>query len=316
MTSYLYGIDIGGTAIKIGLFDREAKMLHKEEIPTNTSSNGSHILSDIVNRIKEINKSKNISQDQIKGIGLGIPGLVDSEGYVSRCINLGWTNISVKDKLEHLSGYPVAVANDANAAAVGEWFFRKKQFHNLVLITLGTGVGGGVIINDHLVTGAFGAGGEFGHIHVDDFEKTPCGCGRCGCLEQYASATALVNRVIKEKALNTVLYRDNKEITSKSIFDAAKQGDKYCIEVVDDFCRKLAVAMTNISCIIAPDIFLIGGGVSRTGDFLLDKIRQYYYESCYSACKKTVIELAKLKNDAGMFGAACIVKENENSIIM
>ena len=245
-------------------------------------------------------------------MGVGVPGPVKEDGTVLGCVNLGWPVFNVSTELEKILGLPVKVANDANIAALGEMFKGGgKGYKNMIMVTLGTGVGGGVIINGKFLAGNNGAGGEIGHISVNPHEKISCNCGKKGCLEQYASATGIVKlaKDALEKENCESKLRDIKEITAKDIFDFAKENEQLSLEVVDKFASILGRALANISCICDPEVFVIGGGVSKAGDILIDKVKQYYRENAFHATVDTKFKVAKLGNDAGIFGGAKLALE-------
>ncbi len=312
MNKYCFGVDLGGTTVKLGLFTVVGGLLDKWEIPTRTEDNGSYILGDIAKAINEKMISNHLSISDIKGIGIGAPGPVINESIVLQCVNLGWSNVNVSKMLSRLTGLPVRVANDANAAALGEqWQGGGKPYDTLVMITLGTGVGGGIIINGRIVSGVNGSAGEIGHMTMLNPEDTvgKCRCGRRGCLEQAASATGVVNlakKILAETDEDSSL-RHYDEITAKLIFDEAKAGDAIAEQAANKMMMYLGKAAAHISCIINPEVFLIGGGVSKAGDYLIDGIRRYYRESAFDAFKDTPFVPASLGNDAGIFGAAKLI---------
>ena len=308
---YAFGVDIGGTAVKIGLFTTTGKLLKSTEIPTDTTSNGENILPDIAKALRENLKTLESSFEEIEGIGMGVPGPVLNDGTVNKCVNLGWGVINAADIMSSLcDGVSVKCGNDANVAALGEmWQGGGRGYQNMVMVTLGTAVGGGVVINGQIVSGAFGAGGEIGHIRVRDDEEDSCGCGKHGCLEQYASANGLVRvakKLLASDNRQTVL-RDAEVITSKVIFDAAKNGDAVSTELVETMGSYLGRALSYISCVVDPEAFVIGGGVSRAGDILIDTIRKYYRENAFHASRNTAFALAELENEAGMYGAVKLI---------
>ena len=312
MKKYSLGIDIGGTTVKLGLFDLDGKLLYKWEIETRKIENGRYILSDIAKSIDEILEDRNINKDEVIGVGVGVPGPVKEDKIVLGCVNLGWPVFNVSAELEKLLNLPVKVANDANIAALGEMYKGGgKGYENMIMVTLGTGVGGGVIIDGKVIAGFSGAGGEIGHINVNPHEKISCNCGRKGCLEQYASATGitrLAKEILAKENCDSKL-RNIKEITAKDIFDLAKENDKLCIKIIDKFSNILGRALSNIACICNPQVFVIGGGVSKAGDMLLDNIKKYYLENAFHATVDTQFKLATLGNDAGIFGGAKLAKE-------
>ena len=307
MSKYVFGVDIGGTTVKIGLFSIEGELLDKWEITTRTDDGGAYILSDIAASIDSKMKEKEIAKEEVKGIGMGVPGPVKEDGTVVKCVNLGWGIFNAADELSELTGLSVKVGNDANMAALGEyWQGGGKDYENVVLITLGTGVGGGIILNGKMIAGVNGAGGEIGHMTIDLNESDVCNCGKKGCLEQYASATGIVrlaNRALQASDKPSKL-REVKYISAKEIFDAAKNGDDLALDLVEEHGRRLGLALANVAVVVDPEAFVIGGGVSRAGDILINATRKYYQEFAFHACRNTKFELATLGNDAGMYGGA------------
>ena len=310
MSRYIYGVDVGGTAIKFGLFDKGGKIMDSFEVPTDTKDNGINILPLIEKVIKEnINKNK-LNIADILGVGLGVPGPVNGEGVVLGCVNLGWGVTPVKEILEEKLGVLVEAGNDANVAALGEmWQGSGKGCRNVVMVTLGTGVGGGIIVDEKVVTGANGAGGEIGHIKMEKDEVESCGCGKKGCLEQYASATGIVRLAKKKLAADNAQtpLRNIDDIQAKDIFDSAKKGDKAALELVELLGDYLGTALANIACVSNPEIFIIGGGVSKAGDILLDTIKSYYRKYAFAASENAEFKLASLGNEAGIYGAARLI---------
>ncbi len=307
MANYVFGVDIGGTTVKIGLFTIQGELLDKWEITTRTDEGGRFILGDIAASVKAKAAEKAIADDDIAGIGMGVPGPVKEDGTVLKCVNLGWGIFNVEEELSRLTGYTVKAGNDANMAALGEmWQGGGKGHTNIVMVTLGTGVGGGIIINGKMLFGVNGAGGEIGHICVNDEETEKCGCGNTGCLEQYTSATGIVrsanillNTSDKPSKLRNVQY-----ISAKEIFDAAKEGDEVAANLVEKHGEALGKALAQIACVVDPEIFVIGGGVSKAGDILLDTTSKYFAEYAFHACRQTKFALATLGNDAGIYGGA------------
>ncbi len=309
MGKFCFGIDVGGTTVKMGLFNQEGDVLDKWEIVTNKENNGENILPDIAKSILAKMEEKNIVKEDVIGAGLGVPGPVTSDGRILKAANLGWGIFNVEEALSNLLGIKVKAGNDANVAALGEmWKGGGRGCENIVMITLGTGVGGGVINEGKIVTGAHGAGGEIGHIHVEHSETEMCGCGKKGCLEQYASATGVVR--MAKKALETSdvpsVLRE-KELSAKEIFDAVKAGDVLACHIAEQFGKYLGEAMANVAVVSDPEAFVIGGGVSKAGDILIDYIKKYYVVKAFSACKETEFRMAELGNDAGIYGAAKLV---------
>ena len=305
MKKYAFGVDIGGTTCKIGFFETSGALIDKWEIKTNTENNGENILSDVAKAVDNKLAQEGISKDEVQGVGVGVPGPVRSDGVVNRCVNLGWGTVSVEEELGTLTGLKVKAGNDANVAALGEmWQGGGRGCKNLVMVTLGTGVGCGIIVDGKVVAGYNGAGGEIGHITVNNDEIEPCNCGQYGCLEQYASATGIV-RVAKRKLAKTseeTSLREFTELTAKDIFDEAKAGDAIALELVDEVCEILGAALSNMACVVNPEVIVIGGGVSKAGEILIESIQKHYIETSFHACRDTKFVLAGLGNDAGMYG--------------
>lgn len=306
---YCFGVDIGGTTVKMGLFTTEGDLLDKWEIKTRTENGGEAILPDIARSLQAKMEEKKIKELQMSGIGVGVPAPVGGDGIVKNTANLGWGYKEVKKELEELTGQRVRVGNDANVAALGEmWLGAGKGQKNMVMVTLGTGVGGGVIINGKPVVGAHGAGGEIGHICVNEKETISCGCGKKGCLEQYASATGIV-RLAKERLAKNEdpsLLRGS-EVSAKAVFDALKEGDAVAEEIVEEFGRYLGHAMANVAVIVDPSVIVIGGGVSKAGEILLKYVEKSFKEREFFANAGTKFVLATLGNDAGICGAAKLI---------
>ena len=307
MKNYAVGADIGGTTVKLGLFSTKGDLLEKWEIPTRTEDGGKHIFSDIKNSVVEKLSEKNLTLDDLEGVGLDVPGPVLPDGTVNHCVNLGWEVIKAGEIMsETLGGLKTTVLNDANAAALGEMWKGAGVGHNDVcMITLGTGVGGGVIVDGKIVPGAFGAGGEIGHITINENETAVCGCGKRGCLEQYASGRGIANvandRLKKSDAPSSL--RDFDVVTAKDIYAEAEKGDALASEVVDEVSSMLAKAMAFVSAVTDPEVFVIGGGVSKNGPIVTDRIEKYFKEYAFHASRDAKIVLASLGNDAGMYGA-------------
>lgn len=307
---YCFGVDIGGTTVKMGIFQTDSTLIEKWEIPTRKDEEDV-ILSDIAYSIKKKMEKYNLDKSDVIGIGVGVPAAVLGEGYVKKVTNIGWENKDVKQELEALTGLLVKAANDANVAALGEmWKGGGEGYNNLVMVTLGTGVGGGIIVNGKILTGTNGGGGEIGHILANRMETECCGCGKKGCLEQYASATGIA-RLAKKKLMTsdkkTMLDKEN--ITAKDVFDAVKCGDEVAIEIAEEFGSYLGYALADLGAVLDPEIFVIGGGVSKAGDILFTYIKKYYEERTFFTCKDVKFSLAKLGNDAGIYGASKLIIE-------
>ncbi|MEG1847933.1 MAG: ROK family glucokinase [Lachnospiraceae bacterium] len=311
MSQYCFGVDVGGTSVKLGLFDKEGTMLDKWEVKTRTTESGTHILPDAAASILAKMKEKSLSKEDILGVGVGVPGPVDGAGCVSTAVNLGWSFMNVKATMEELLGMHVEAGNDANVAALGEMWRGGGQGHkNLVAVTLGTGVGGGIIINGHILTGINGSAGEIGHVHVEDAETEVCCCGNKGCLEQFSSATGIVRlakRTMEATQKATILSTE--QLSAKSVFDAVKAGDEVAIEIAEQFGAYLGKALAVVAGVIDPEIFVIGGGVSKAGEVILTYIKKYYIPNVFVGSRNAIFALATLGNDAGIYGAARMVLE-------
>lgn len=310
MSQVCFGIDIGGTAVKAGLFDTEGKLLNKWDFPTRKTGNGKDILKDasefILNKMEELKLNK----EDVLGVGVGIPGPVKDNGDVLELANLGMGYFNIEDEMKEMTGLKVKAANDANVAALGEsWMGGGKGYHNMVLATLGTGVGGGIILNGSVIAGSNGAGGEIGHILVNEEETLTCGCGKRGCLEQYASATGVVRvaKRILESSTEASTLRSFSDLSAKNVFDCAKEGDNLAKAAVEKACYYLGLAMAHIAQTIDPEVFVIGGGVSKAGEIITETIKKYYNTMVMDALKNKEFKLATLGNDAGIYGAAKLI---------
>ena len=309
---YGFGIDLGGTTVKLAYFDQNGNMLDKWEIPTNTAEDGKYILPDIAAAILKYMEEKNISKDQIIGAGIGVPGAVNSKGIVAGCDNLGWGHFNVKEALEPLLDMNVVAGNDATVAALGEcWKGGGQGYKSMVLITLGTGVGGGIIIDGKPVHGSTGAGGEIGHMVINRNETAVCGCGKSGCVEQYCSATGIARlaRLALENSDTPSSLRAIEKVSTKDVFDALKSGDKLAQEVMEQVYAYMGEFIANICCVVNPEIVVFGGGVSKAGQVLLDGVKKHFAKWGYHACQDTKFALATLGNDAGAYGAFKLVAE-------
>lgn len=305
MKKYAFGVDIGGTTCKIGFFETAGVLIDKWEIHTDTQNGGENILPDVAQAIDNKLAQEGIRKSEVEGVGVGVPGPVTSDGVVNRCVNLGWGIVNVAEKLGALTGLEVRVGNDANVAALGEmWQGGAKGSKDVIVVTLGTGVGGGVIVDGKIVAGANGAGGEIGHITVNHDEIEACNCGQYGCLEQYTSATGIVRLAKRKLAKSTeeTTLRKYEPLTAKDIFDEAKAGDEIALGLVDEVGGILGAALSNMACVVNPEIIVIGGGVSKAGAILIDTIQKHYIETSFHACRDAKFALAQLGNDAGMYG--------------
>ena len=306
MEQYLFGIDVGGTTVKCGLFLQSGELLEKWEIPTRTEENGRWILPDVAETIRRKMQERGLEKEDVAGVGIGVPGPVTKTGEVPTAVNIHWGYKNVAAELREALDLPVKVGNDANVAALGEmWAGGGKGASNLIMVTLGTGVGGGVIVDGKIVTGAHGAGGEIGHGIIEPEEQETCNCGNRGCLEQLASATGIVRlarRYLERQNEAGALERDS--LTAKAVFDAYKNGDPAAEAIVSQFADYLGRALALYACVTDPEVFVIGGGVSGAGTVLLDVVEKYYQKYAFPACRSARMVLARLGNDAGIYGAA------------
>ena len=303
---YGFGVDLGGTTVKIAYFDETGKMISNWEIPTVTANHGSQILPDIAASIREYRERNQIKDAELLGLGIGVPGPVDGKGVVNRCVNLGWGVFNISEELSRLTGLPVKAGNDANVAALGEfWKGGGKDYDSMVLVTLGTGVGGGIVIEGQLLHGAHGAGAEIGHMVLNRDETAVCGCGKRGCVEQYCSATGIV-RLARARLAKTdapSLLREKEPLTCKDIFDAGKAGDPVALEILDTYYAYLGEFLADLCCVVDPEVVVIGGGVSKAGDVLLTGLRPYFDRYVFHAARGVRFALASLGNDAVAYGA-------------
>ncbi|CYV61969.1 ROK family glucokinase [Streptococcus suis] len=317
MSKKIIGIDLGGTSVKLAILTTEGEIQEKWSIKTNILDDGSHIVPDIIDSINQRFETHGLTKDDFLGVGMGSPGVVDSEaGTVIGAYNLNWKTLQlVKEQFESALGLPFFIDNDANVAALGEqWVGAGNNNPNVVFMTLGTGVGGGVIAAGNLIRGVKGAGGELGHITVDFDKPFACTCGKKGCLETVASATGIVNlsrRYADQYAGDAKLKQiidDGQDVTAKDVFDLAKEGDDLALIVYRHFSEYLGVACANIAAVLNPAYIVLGGGVSAAGEFLLDGVRKVFAENSFPQIKEsTQIVLATRGNDAGVLGAASLV---------
>lgn len=308
MREYLFGVDVGGTSIKIGKFDQTGELLEKWSIKTNKENHGESILKDITNAIK-----KNTPLKNVKGIGVGVPGPVTHDIVIS-CVNLGWQRKNIKQELHALLNDDeiiVRAGNDATLAAAGELYKGvAKGYKTVAMFTLGTGVGGGIILEDELVEGVNGVAGELGHTIVDFEHNYHCNCGKRGCLETVASATGIVKLAKENLEKSTVRspLRRYQNFSAKKVFDFAKQGDYISKKTIDESMKYLAFAMANITLSINPEMIIIGGGVSHAGDIIIKSVEKYYYDMVKPFISHTSFAIASLGNDAGIYGCCYLVK--------
>lgn len=303
---YGFGVDLGGTTVKIAYFDETGTLLSKWEIPTVTENGGQRILPDIARAIAGYLEENAIPREAILGIGIGVPGPVNARGVVNKCINLGWGVFNIAETLSALTGFPVKAGNDANVAALGEfWKGGGQGCENMVFVTLGTGVGGGIVVEGNLLHGAHGSGAEIGHLVLEPEETEACNCGKKGCVEQYCSATGIVRlgrRYLSAHDDPTPL-RALETMTCKDIFDAAKAGDPAAAAILDQAYQYMGRFLGNVCSTVDPEVVVIGGGVSKAGQVLLDGIAPYFHQSVFHAASTAKFALASLANDAGAYGA-------------
>lgn len=306
MVKYGFGVDIGGTTCKLGLFSLEGELLEKWEIPTDTADGGVGILSDVADAVEQKLKKRQIPRDEVLGIGLDAPGAIGEDGVVSQAVNLGWRQYPARDVLSQRMNMKVRICNDANAAALGEqWKGGGAGCLDMVMVTLGTGVGGAVIAGGKVIGGAHGIAGEIGHMIVYAGETERCACGRYGCLEQYASASGLVRvtRCLLEKKNRRTILSDTPELSAKQIIDAAKRGDELALDTLEILGKTLGRALAATAVVTDPERFVIGGGVSKAGEILLEITKKYYVQEVLTEGRETEFALAMLGNDAGMYGS-------------
>lgn len=310
MSQKCIGIDIGGTTVKIGIFTIDGTLLKKWEVFTRTDDGGKYILGDIATSIKEKAAEWEMPLSGFVGAGMGLPGPVEADGHIPFCVNLGWKEGNPQEELSALLEMPVKSANDANVAALGEmWQGGGRGYKNLIMVTLGTGVGGGVILNEQIWPGMKGVAGEIGHMHIMEDETEICNCGGRGCLEQAASATGIVRvakRILASSESGSLL-RELENLTAKDVLDAARAGDSLAMKSVEKSMRYLGWAMANITMVLDPEAYIIGGGVSKAGTFLTDMIQKHHDEMSPMSTHKAKVVLAKLGNDAGIYGAARLI---------
>ena len=303
---YGFGIDVGGTTVKLAFFDETGFMLDKWEIPTNTENNGTQILPDIADSVKNYLNKNDIASESILGLGIGVPGPVNGKGVVNKSINLGWGVFNIAETLSDLTGFPVKAGNDANVAALGEfWKGGGAGCENMVFVTLGTGVGGGIVIGGNLLHGSHGSGAEIGHMVLNPTETIPCNCGKFGCVEQYCSATGIA-RLAREYL---AVYADDSSlrtvanIAAKDVFDAAKSGDAAAKEILNKFYDYMGQFLGSLCSAVDPEVVVLGGGVSKAGQVLLDGVEESFHKYVFHAASGAKFALASLFNDAGAYGA-------------
>ena len=309
-----FGVDLGGTTVKIAYFDENGEMKEKWEIPTDTDENGKNIVPDIAKSIQNYLLEKPVSPENIVGIGIGVPGAVLPDGTVNKCINLGWGVFNIEKELSALTGFAVKAGNDATVAAMGEcWKGGGQGCKNMIFATLGTGVGGGIVVDGKVIHGTHGAGGEIGHLVLNRSETEQCNCGKFGCVEQYCSATGIVRLAKKHLAATDAAcsLRELENMTCKDVFDAGAAGDGVALEILEQVYSYLGEFLADVCCITDPEAIVLGGGVSRAGQPLLDGAKRYYQKYVFHAARETQIKLATLGNDAGAYGAFKLVLDKQ-----
>ena len=311
------GVDIGGMSMKAGVVDSSGKILYKDAVPTGAWRPSDEIVSDMGNLILNVINKSGINKSDITSIGIGIPGACNSKtGTVLFCNNMNLGGVNLAEAIKKFLDVPVFLNNDANVAALAEYYAVNKPLECMIMITLGTGVGGGIIIDGKIFSGFNGCAGEVGHMVIkDDGEK--CNCGRTGCWESFASVTALIKQTkdsmqINRDSLMHEIAGSYDNVTGKTAFDAAKQGDKAAVEVVNNFIRYVSAGIVNMVNIFQPDMLIIGGAISKEGDYLLKPIEEICKKESYAygLCENTQFRIASLGNDAGIIGAAMLGKSN------
>ncbi len=313
---YCFGIDIGGTTVKIGLFSETGEMLDRWEISTRKGDDPAELLKDVKDSLENCMAEKGMAKEDILGIGMAAPGPVTADGVLQNAVNIGWGSVKLGEKAEKFIGIsPVRIGNDARVAALGEAAFGAgKDAESMLMVTLGTGVGGGVVLHGKILMGSSGVAGEIGHMTIDPYETEYCGCGKKGCLEQYASATGMVRtakRFLQESKVDSVL-RQAEKVTARNLWDAAKNGDSLADEITDFVCSRLGTAIANAIYLVDTEMIVIGGGVSAAGDLLLKKVEKAYQERVFAHSRNKKFVLAELGNDAGICGAAALILQDAN----
>ncbi len=307
----IFGVDIGGTRIKIGRFTEDGKLLEKWSVKTDLSDHGAHIVPLVAEKIQAHRKARGISEEKVLGIGMGIPGPVAPGGFVEKCVNLHWNAFNpVTELARFFPNHQIRAENDANVASLGEYFQGAgRNVSSMMMVTLGTGVGGGVILDGRILVGAHGIAGEIGHIAADPTQEEICNCGNRGCIDQCASATGIVRKA--EKLLASVdqpsALRDFETLTAKEICDCAKEKDPLAIRVIEECMYPLGVGLAYFSHAFDPEMYVIGGGVSLAGEVIIKAVQKGYQEQFFLTKKKADIRLAELGNDAGITGACALI---------
>ena len=313
---YCFGIDIGGTTVKIGLFSEVGTILDRWEVPTRKGNDPAELLKDVQISLENCMQEKGMAKEDILGIGMAAPGPVTADGVLQNAVNIGWGSVKLGKEAENIIGIsPVRIGNDARVAALGEAAFGAgKEAESMLMVTLGTGVGGGTVLQGKILTGVSGVAGEIGHMTIDPYETEYCSCGKKGCLEQYASATGMVRiaeRFLQESKEDSVL-RGKEKIMAKDLWDAAKNGDALADEITDLVCNRLGAAIANAIYLVDTEMVVIGGGVSSAGELLLEKVEKAYQERVFAHSRNKKFVLAELGNDAGIMGAAALILQDTN----
>lgn len=313
---YYAGIDLGGTNIAAGIVDENGKMYESMSVPTGASRHYSEIIKDMAEIVKTLCKKMNIKENELQAVGIGSPGSIDNKnGMCEYSNNINMVHVPMAEEFRKHIDVPVNIENDANAAAYGEFELNAKGCNSFVFITLGTGVGGGVIINGDIYRGFNGVGAELGHM-VIDLDGERCSCGRKGCWEAYASVTALIRQTKKamEEDKDSLMHKIAKEegkVSGKTAFVAAKQGDKAANDVVSQYFEYIGEGLTNIVNIFQPEKIMIGGSISKEGDYLLKPVKEFVMKNDFNRyMPKAEIGIAKLFGDAGIVGAALAAKNS------
>ncbi len=304
----VFGVDVGGTNVKFGLFTYpERELIIKKEVKTPQANQNELLFELIFNTINELVQSNQFEMSQVHGIGIAVPCPVKG-GCVGKCPNLSWENMDIKDKVsqyfpEHVK---VEVANDANAAALGENESLDNPYNNAILITLGTGVGGGIVVNHKIHEGSSGMGGEIGHMFVYEESKEVCGCGSVGCFEQVCGTKGILSYA-KDLAKSQQTSINLSEITVKDVFDAAKTGDFVGKKVIDRVAYYIAKSASILAVTLDPEVFIIGGGISKAGQYLINQITIHYKKIARFTSGNIPFILAHTGNDAGIIGSAHLI---------
>ena len=310
---YGFGVDLGGTTVKFAYFDESGTILRKWEIPTVTANKGARILPDIAASLKDFIEKNKIDTASLLGVGIGVPGPVDNQGIVRNCANLGWEIVNIPEELGKMTGLKVCAGNDASVAALGEcWKGSGHGCENMVLVTLGTGVGGGIVCNGRVIHGVHGAGGEIGHIQLNPKETVRCGCGRFGCVEQYCSATGIVRlaKLYLSKHDTPSHLRDMDSFSCKDVMDAAREKDEGACAIMEQVYSCMGKFLSDLCCVVDPEVIVFGGGVSRAGQPLLDGVKRHFDDFAFSSFSDTRFALAELGNDAGAYGAFKLILDS------